>query len=100
MKRTIFLFVALGIMIAACSDRDDDVTAINIRVKNMSSFLFDEVLVGDEEHIYETLGPDLYSEYQEYETAYRYSYIRITSGEEVFVLQPMDFVGEEVLPIG
>jgi len=100
MKRLIFLFVAFGIMTAACSDRDDDLISINIRVKNMSSFVFDEVIVRSEDHIYETLSPDTYSEYQEFETAYTYDYIQITSGEEVFVLQPIDFVGEEVLPIG
>ncbi len=100
MKRLIILCMAIGIMTTACSDRDDDLISINIRVKNMSSLVFDEVIVGDEDHIYETLSPDTYSEYQEFETAYRYAYIQITSGEEVFVLQPIDFVGEEVLPIG
>jgi hypothetical protein len=92
--------MAFGIMTVACSDRDDDLISINIRVKNMSSLIFDEVIVGDEDHVYKTLSPDTYSEYQEFETAYRYAYIQITSGEEIFVLQPIDFVGEEVLPIG
>ncbi len=100
MKRLIILCMAFGVLTTACSDRDDDVIAINIRVKNMSSLVFDEVIVDGEDHVYETLSPDMYSEYQEYETAYTYAYIQITSGEEVFVLQPIDFVGEEVLPIG
>ena len=43
---------------------------------------------------------DGFSEYQEYELAYQYAYVQITSGEEVFVLQPIDFVGETPLPIG
>jgi hypothetical protein len=92
--------MVFGIMSTACSDRDDDLVSINIRVKNSSTLIFDEVIIGSEEHIYEALEPDTYSEYQEYETAYAYAYIQITSGEEVFVLQPIDFVGEEVLPIG
>ncbi|MGB5379031.1 hypothetical protein, partial [Muriicola sp.] len=46
------------------------------------------------------LDPDTYSEYKEFETAYAYAYIQITAGEEVYVLQPIDFVGEEILPIG
>lgn len=100
MKRLIILCVTLGIMTASCTDRDDDVIAINIRVKNMSTLIFDEVIVRGEDHVYEALSPDTYSDYQEFETAYTYDYIQITSGEEVFVLQPIDFVGEEVLPIG
>jgi hypothetical protein len=83
-----------------CSDRDDDLTSVNLRIKNASTLVFDEVLVGSEEHIYELVSPDSFSEYQEFEIAYRYDYIRITSGEEVYVLQPIDFVGEEELPIG
>lgn len=100
MKRLIIICMAFGIMSSSCTDRDDDLVSINIRVKNMSTFVFDEVIVGSEDHVYEMLSPDSYSEYQEYETAYTYDYIQITSGEEVFVLQPIDFVGEEVLPIG
>ncbi|MGB5645754.1 hypothetical protein [Muriicola sp.] len=100
MKRLIILCMSLGLMTMACSDRDDDITSINIRINNKSSLVFDEVLVGDEDHIYEALDPDTYSEYKEFETAYSYAYIRITSGEEVYVLQPIDFVGEEILPIG
>jgi len=100
MKRLILLFVALGMMTVACSDRDDDLTTINIRIKNKSSLVFDEVVVGGENNVYEMVTPDSYSEYQEFETAYPYAYIQITSGEEVFVLQPIDFVGEEILPIG
>jgi hypothetical protein len=100
MKRLIILCMTLGLMTAACTDRDDDLTTINIRIKNASTLVFDEVIVGDGDHMYEALDPDTYSEYQEYETAYAYAYIQITSGEEVYVLQPIDFVGEEVLPIG
>lgn len=100
MKRLIFLFAAFCIMTTACSDRDDDLTSINIRVRNISSLVFDEVIVGGEENVYEAVNPDSYSDYQEFEIAYSYAYIQITSGEEVFVLQPIDFVGEEVLPIG
>lgn len=87
-------------MLTGCTDRDDDLTAINIRVKNASTLEFDEILVESEEHLYNALSPDAYSEYQEYETAYRYAYIRVSSGEEEFVLQPIDFVGEEILPVG
>ncbi|MEY8019679.1 hypothetical protein AB8P51_02510 [Muriicola sp. SD30] len=100
MKKVLFLFVTMAVVNLGCTDRDDDLSAVNIRIKNSSSLAFDEVVVADEEHIFENLSPDSYSEYQEFEMAYRYAYIRITSGEESFVLQPIDFVGEEELPLG
>ena len=100
MKKALFLLVALAAVNFGCTDRDDDLSAVNIHIKNSSTLVFDEVVVADEEHIFENLPPDTYSEHQEFEIAYRYAYIRITSGEESFVLQPIDFVGEEELPIG
>ena len=92
--------MVFSLMTVSCTDRDDDLTSVNIRIKNSSTVVFDEVLVSDEEHIYENQAPDSFSEYQEFEMAYRYAYIRITSGEETYELQPIDFVGEEELPIG
>ncbi len=100
MRKAILLLVSFAVLTASCSDRDDDLTSVNIRIKNSSSRIFDRVLVESEEHIYENVGTDAFSVYQEYESAYRYNYIEITSGEESFVLQPIDFVGEEELPIG
>lgn len=100
MKKVILLLMVFSLMTVSCTDRDDDLTSVNIRIKNSSTVVFDEVLVSDEEHIYENQAPDSFSEYQEFEMAYRYAYIRITSGEETYELQPIDFVGEEELPIG
>lgn len=100
MKKAVFSLFFLFALAISCTDRDDDLTAVNIRLRNTSEIVFDEVVVGDGPQIYENLAPDSFSEYKEYETAYRYAYIQITSGEETFVLQPIDFVGEEELPIG
>jgi len=100
MKRIYIFFLALATITIGCTDRDDEVIAVNIRIQNASSITFDEVQVGDQEEVYMNINPDGFSEYQEYELAYQYAYIQITSGEEVFVLQPIDFVGETPLPIG
>ena len=32
--------------------------------------------------------------------AYQYAFVEIKSGEDIYVLQPIDFVGETELPIG
>ena len=84
----------------SCTDRDDDLVAVNIRLKNASDLVFDSVLVGESQEPYTNISPDDYSDYQEIETAYTYAFIQITSGEEVFTLQPIDFVGETPLPFG
>ena len=100
MRKLILALTTFAVLSTSCTDRDDDLSAVNIRIKNSSTVVFDEVLVGDETHIYEDLSPDSFSEYQEYEMAFSYTYIRITSGEQSYELQPIDFVGEEELPLG
>jgi len=100
MKRIVILFLAISVCIFSCTDRDDEISAVNIRIKNASTFIFDEVQVGDAEELHMNLAPDAYSAYLEYELAYSYAYIEIKSGEDTFVLQPIDFVGESELPLG
>ena len=100
MKRCILLMVFLATITLSCTDRDDDLVAVNIRIKNASELVFDSVQVGEAEEPITALNPDDYSDYQEFETAYTYAFIQITSGEEIFTLQPIDFVGETPLPLG
>ncbi len=101
MGKVISAVLLLVLVCFGCTDRDDTVTMANIRVRNVSNINFDSVQVGEEDKIHENVAPNGFSEYLEYETAYSYDYIKITSGEEgVFILQPIDFVGEDELPIG
>lgn len=100
MKRVFLLFFALGCLASGCTDKDDDVNAVNIRIKNVSSLIFDEVQVGDAEEVHMNVSPNDYSTYFIYETAYQYAFISIKSGAETYTLQPIDFVGETELPIG
>lgn len=97
-----FGFVILSVLLftIGCTDIDDKVNTINIRINNSSAINFDEVQVGSNEELYTNIAPGDYSDYLVYETAYTYAFIEIKSGEEVFVLQPIDFVGEDELPIG
>ncbi len=73
---------------------------VNIRIRNISNINFDRVQVGEADKVHENVGTDEFSEYLQYEEAYRSAFIEIQSGEETFVLQPTDFVGETALPIG
>lgn len=96
---SVLLFLVL--ISFGCTDRDDSITMANIRVRNVSTINFDTVQVGAEDKIHQNVSPDAFSDYLEYETAYSYDYIKITSGEEgVFILQPIDFVGETPLTPG
>ena len=99
MKRFALLLL-IATVIIACADRDDNLEGVNIRIKNESSVTFDTVQVGGDEMIHENIGPEEYSGYLEYETAYSYAYINIMVGEENYVLQPIDFVGETPLENG
>ena len=99
MKQFALLFLIATVFIG-CSDRDDNLDGVNIRIKNESSVTFDTVQVGSDEMIHENIGPEEYSGYLEYETAYSYAYINITVGEENYVFQPIDFVGETPLENG
>lgn len=99
MKRWLIFIVILSISLS-CTDRDDNVEEVNIRVRNISSIVFDQVQVGEADKIHENVSPDSFTDYLPYEEAYSYAYIEILSGAETYVLQPIDFVGETPLPIG
>lgn len=101
MKKTVLVLAfILGLINLSCTDRDDNVELLNIRIKNNSNLVFDQVQVGAVEMIHENVASGEYSEYLEYEIAYRYAYIEIQSGAETYTLQPTDFVGETPLPLG
>lgn len=101
MGKVISSIILVILVCFSCTDRDDSITMAKIRVKNVSALNFDTVQVGAEDKIHENVAIGGFSDYLEYETAYTYDYIKITSGEEgVFILQPIDFVGETPLTPG
>lgn len=100
MNTKFFAILLLAIVFLACNDRDDEATLANIRIKNSSNVTFDSVQVGSGENVYLNVAPDDYSEYQEFEEAYEFNSVQIEANGETFVLQPIDFVGENPLPIG
>ncbi len=99
MRHLAFL-ILIALFTAGCSDRDDELDKVHIRIRNVSSIAYDTVQVGAEDKLHNNIGPDEYSGYLEYETAYAYSYVRINAAEDTYVLQPIDFVGESPLPLG
>ncbi|MEK6151653.1 hypothetical protein WIW50_00245 [Flavobacteriaceae bacterium 3-367] len=102
MKRILSLVTFVVLFSLGCSDRDDDLNAnaVNLRIQNKSSLRFDEVQVGGVDKVHSQVPPGAFTAYLEYETVYRYSYIRIEADGQTYVLQPIDFVGETPLSKG
>lgn len=100
MKRFLMISLAFIFFSLSCTDQNDELTGIKIRVRNVGAITYEEVQVGGEEMVHSNVAPDDCSDYLLYESAFRYAYIKITAGEESYVLQPIDFVGETPLPFG
>jgi hypothetical protein len=94
-----FLFL-VTVLLVGCTDRDDDITLVNIRVKNNNNFTYETVQLADSETLLTDIAAGAYSEYLQFETAYRYAYIEVVAEGETYVLQPIDFVGETPLSLG
>jgi len=100
MKKQLYMILALLIFSVGCTDRDDNVSLVNIRIKNNNNFTYDMVQVGGETQLHENIGADSFSDYLEYEEAYRYAFVEIDTAGTKYTLQPIDFVGETPLSPG
>ncbi|MEO6302134.1 MAG: hypothetical protein ABIP51_03070 [Bacteroidia bacterium] len=81
----------------------EDLTKTNIRIKNISSNDYCNVIIKGQDGVtvnYGSLKSGETSCYNSYDKMYRYSYIKVTIDGEDFELQPIDFVGETPLEIG
>ncbi|MEP0212806.1 MAG: hypothetical protein ABJD66_06315 [Cellulophaga sp.] len=100
-NKILFPLLVLVLTIFSCDDRDDNLEAVNIRIKNVSEVNYDMVQVnGDAENVYTNVASGEVSEYFEYETAYAYASILIEADGETYTLQAIDYVGETPLPLG
>lgn len=94
--------LAIILALTGCSSDDakvvDENTIVNIRLFNESSFDYENIEVGGVNYL--PLNPGEFSEYKEFELAYRYANIELTVDDEPYLLQPYDFVGETPLENG
>lgn len=84
---------ALLVALAGCEEGPS-----MIRVHNTSTYAYSELEVGP--YQIGDLAPDEYTEYLDFGTAYDYNYVRLTIDANEFVIQPVDYVGEEPLGEG
>lgn len=79
--------------------------SVSIRIENGSALDLDEVLVFFPDQPsravnYGSIKKGAVSEYHRTSRAYRYAHIEAKAGNRIFVLRPIDYVGEEELPAG
>ncbi|MFZ6053093.1 hypothetical protein [Halocola ammonii] len=117
MKRLIFLLPVLFtlLLLSSCEKEDEttceehtvapcavDTTQSNIRVKNVSDYDFCNVVIDPNGNLtnYGIIEKGETTCYRPFETAYRYAYVNLIIEEKEFILQPIDFVGEQPLGTG
>jgi len=91
---------AFGGPVFRAQSRSEDVA---IRIENASDKTFDGVLVTFPDKHQENYGRIPAASFSSYRTvtkAYRGAYMEITLGDELAIIQPVDFFGETDLPAG
>ena len=75
---------------------------IYIRIENNSSSNFTDVLTvfPNDSIFYGDIQKNSFSSYYRVNEAYRYAYLELFAGEQKYVLQPIDYVGEKILEEG
>ena len=108
-KPLLILFIVLS-----CNKNDDncaehhldtcntDVEKTNIRIKNNSAYDFCNVVLNPEGRYtnYGEIKGGETSCYRVYEKAYRYAYVNLYIDGEEYIIQPIDYVGEQPLGKG
>ena len=81
---------------------NEDPTLINIRIRNNTEYDFCKVILNPGRAVapYGTIRAGETTCYMAFDLAYRYAYIQFFAGGKEFVLQPVDYVGEQPLSIG
>lgn len=103
MKKVSLLVVMVLMLFLSCEKEKETQLGegIQIRIENTSSYTYKDVLVKlSEDRNYGNLAPGTKSDYQTFTTAYRYAYIELKIGNKSYILQPIDYVGEEELKEG
>ena len=100
--KTIFSFVVLGAILVgvfACEDRDDNLNAPNIRIRNTSNLRFVSVGVLNDSVIYENISADKFSDYKAFITAFEALPLSVATDSVTFNFTPTA-PDLEPLPIG
>jgi hypothetical protein len=97
-KLILSLLVIIGLLYA-CTDRDDDVNAVNIRIKNNTESLFNEVLIVENDTVYENIPAGEFSEYIEFQRAFEATELTVKTDSTTLTYTPSE-VFTDSLPLG
>lgn len=99
MKRVFLLSVICVVLLFSCTDRDDEVNLVNIRIQNSTELFFNEVRIAERDTVYENIAAGEFSEYIEFETAYPNATISILTDSTSLNYFSTE-VSSDSLPIG
>tara|TARA_R110000764_G_scaffold171274_1_gene258082 strand:+ start:758 stop:1123 length:366 start_codon:yes stop_codon:yes gene_type:complete len=99
MKRVLLLSIFCIGLFFSCTDRDDNVSMVNIRIQNSTSLFFSEVRVAKNDTVYENIEAGKFSEYIEFEKAYPTAALTILTDSTSLNYFPTK-VFTDSLPIG
>lgn len=99
MKRVVLLAVICVVVLFSCTDRDDEVNLVNIRVQNSTELFFSEVRIVENDTVYENIEAGEFSEYMEFERAYANTAISILTDSTSLNYVPVE-MSTDTLPIG
>jgi hypothetical protein len=102
MKNSLIVFILL-FSIFACSDKEPQpATGVNIRLKNTSIYDYTDVYINTNggEFNYGNIKSNESTAYYEFQSAYSYAYVQLKVANNLYVIQPIDYFGEEHLEKG
>jgi hypothetical protein len=85
------------LLLTSCTTKE-----VQLRVRNSSSYTYDSVVVNTTggESTYGTIPAGAVSDYKTFDFAYSYAYISLKIDTTSYILQPIDYVGEQKLQSG
>jgi len=99
MKKVAILTVLFTLIILSCTDRDDNLNTVNIRIENNTALFFTEVRVAQRDTVYENIAAGEFSEYLEYDEAYQNAAITVLTDSTTLNYFPEE-TPIDSLPIG
>ncbi|MGC1514426.1 MAG: hypothetical protein WA810_02520 [Maribacter sp.] len=99
MKKIFLSVFVLIIIFLSCTDRDDEVNAVNIRIQNSTNLFFTEVKVAERDTVFENIAAGDFSAYLEFETAFQSAAITILTDSTNLQYFPTE-ISSDSLPIG
>lgn len=99
--KNLFAFFLLIFLLTSCSDENTP-KGVLIRVENASGVDFKDVFISSGSSSFEFgyISAGQRSDYQEFESAYRYGFVSLLADGKELRIQPIDYVGETPLSKG